>query len=654
MRNKFKSFLLAAACCLGLNAVWAQDAPTIHTIGDSTMEEKSTDPSINTNGQRGWPQMLPQFMINGATLNNRAKSGTSSKTFYENSRFWTTVKPQIKEGDWVIIQFGHNDEKHDGADGETGTYPWTTYKEYLTKYVNEVRELKANPILFTPIVRGYFSAGKITDKGAHNLGPDNIMNSGRDLDYVAAMKEVAQETNCPLVDHTALTRAICDEYGAEKTGELIYNVGDGTHIGEYGASLYARLAVQGLLAEGLLTEYFNADPEVMINPTSYDYGKTYVNAGAVYAFSISGIDLEPQTGTVNVVASENFLVSLDAADGFTSTLDIPYENGNVPMTNLYVKFLPTTQGVKEGTVTISNGTSTKTVALTGEGVSFEGGAEAMVYWELTANADAEVTGPVVAGEEVFSQMYVNRYAVPGSASDPAQWEGGLIDPSTKVQRCVIEGDAWPEGEIDVNYNRYVEFSVKANEGTVFNVDSIGMYVGGNGGSGMCFRVMCSTDPGFSEYTLISNRPNNAKNVMYQVSLKQIMAVDGGETLYVRIYPWYNSAATGKSLCIYGVTVKGVVTESGDVSIGGTDAGKSVYCYPAVTEDATNLRYSLQDDGEVCIRLQDAYGRMVWSESSYRQAGAYDEPLSLGALPQGIYFCTVESAEGSETVRIVKK
>ncbi len=165
MKNKLKSFLLTAFCSLGLASVFAQ-APTVHTIGDSTMEEKSTDPSVNTNGQRGWPQMLPQFMVNGATLNNRAKSGTSSKTFYEESRFWTTVKPQIKEGDYVIIQFGHNDEKHAGADGEVGTYPWTTYKEYLRKYVNEVRELNATPILFTPIVRGYFSANKITDKGA--------------------------------------------------------------------------------------------------------------------------------------------------------------------------------------------------------------------------------------------------------------------------------------------------------------------------------------------------------------------------------------------------------------------------------------------------------------------------------------------------------
>ena len=77
MKNEFKSFLLAAVCSLGLASAFAQ-APTVHTIGDSTMEDKSTDPSVNTNGQRGWPQMLPQFMVNGATLNNRAKSGENN------------------------------------------------------------------------------------------------------------------------------------------------------------------------------------------------------------------------------------------------------------------------------------------------------------------------------------------------------------------------------------------------------------------------------------------------------------------------------------------------------------------------------------------------------------------------------------------------
>ena len=149
---------------------------TIHTIGDSTMEQKATDSISNPNGQRGWAQMLSQFIINGAILNDRAKSGTSSKTFYEekdsygNYRFWPTVKPQIKAGDYVIIQFGHNDEKdggwqsaHNGvAYTGIGTNPWEQYTRYLTAYVNEVRALGAIPILMTPIVRNGWTGTSIS------------------------------------------------------------------------------------------------------------------------------------------------------------------------------------------------------------------------------------------------------------------------------------------------------------------------------------------------------------------------------------------------------------------------------------------------------------------------------------------------------------
>ena len=132
------------------------------------------------------------------------------------------------------------------------------------------------------------------------------------------------------------------------------------------------------------------------------------------------------------------------------------------------------KGVKNGTLTVSNGTNTKTATLTGEGVSFEGGVAAQAYWQLSQDTKAVVTGPILAAEEVFSQMYADRYAKPGN---PTTWIDGWIDPETKTQRNIIEGDEWPENEIDVNYNRYIEFSVTANAGTTFNIDSIGLYAG---------------------------------------------------------------------------------------------------------------------------------------------------------------------------------
>mgnify|MGYP003054550645 CR=1 FL=1 len=437
----------------------------------------------------------------------------------------------------------------------------------------------------------------------------------------------------------------------EKAKELIYNVGDGTHIGEYGATLYARLAVQGLAAQGLLTEYFNANPDVLINPVSHNFGKSYLNAGSVYAFSVSGIDLTPENGKITVTASEGFEVSRSATEAFASTLEISYENGNVPMTSIYVKFLPTEKGVKNGTLTVSNGTNTKTATLTGEGVSFEGGVAAQAYWQLSQDTKAVVTGPILAAEEVFSQMYADRYAKPGN---PTTWIDGWIDPETKTQRNIIEGDEWPENEIDVNYNRYIEFSVTANAGTTFNIDSIGLYAGGSGGNGMCFRVMCSKDPGFGEYTLISNRPTNVSNTMYPISLKEIIELNGEETLYLRVYPWYSSKSNRKSICLYGVTVKGVVTEGGVTSIETPRNVGKAYCAPAITTDKTTLHYGLSELSPVNITLYDMEGRTMHHYNDNLEAGDYAHEISLGGFLNGIYLCKLMTGNRIQTLRIIKK
>lgn len=112
---------------------------TLHTIGDSTMATYDE----STSDIRGWGMMFQQFFSAGVTVNNRAKNGASSKSFYIEAPYWTTVKQQIKSGDYVIIQFAHNDEKNGGLDGGTdalnpingtdyrGTNPQTTYKDYL-------------------------------------------------------------------------------------------------------------------------------------------------------------------------------------------------------------------------------------------------------------------------------------------------------------------------------------------------------------------------------------------------------------------------------------------------------------------------------------------------------------------------------------------
>lgn len=654
-----KHYLLISFFVLSLVLLCSTErasAFTIHTIGDSTMEYK--DPAVTESGQRGWAQMLDLFVVNGVTINNRAKSGTSSMTFYEqedasgNKRFWATVKPQINAGDYVLIQFGHNDEKHNGEEGEIGTNPWQSYTMYLKKYVTEVRELGATPVLLTPIVRNQFSNGKITDKGAHNLG---MGTDSKELDYPGAMKAVAEELNCLLVDHTALTKGICEQYGPTKVSELIYNVGDGTHIGEYGAILYARLAVQDMIRQNILSEYFNADPELMVSPSSYDFGKCHMNTVAVYPFSVSGIDLVPAEGEVAVSVSNGFLISKEQNKNFSQTLNLSYINGNLAMTTIYVRYAPKMVGLMTGAITFTYGDgSTKQIELKGECVSFEGGQNAGVYWELSKDESYVSEGPISIIPEVFSKMYVGRYAAPGSTTT---WEDGKVDSATKTQRNIIEGDNWPAGEIDIVHDRYIQFGVTAVKGTVFNVDSIGLYVGGSGTNNMRFRVLCSKDQTFSDPIMIADRQTNTTNTMYPVSHSSIIEVAGEESLYLRVYPWLNNGGSSKSICLYGVTIKGIVTEqteTGNETIEISN-GKSAYCTPAITGGSTILNYTLHSGSSASINVYSLRGEsLVQIQVPAQNAGTYQQMIDLSQFPSGVYLCSVLSGTEKTVARVIKR
>lgn len=155
--RKLKTLTLAAAVLLSTTMT----AKKVHTIGDSTMANYDENATVT----RGWGMYLGLF-LDGWEVNNRGKGGADTRGFYEGAAYWATVKQQMTAGDYVIIQFGHNDEKNGGMDGvalkqyyidkgdETtaatvdtrGTVPSTTYKEYLRKYVEDARaRLHAHP-----------------------------------------------------------------------------------------------------------------------------------------------------------------------------------------------------------------------------------------------------------------------------------------------------------------------------------------------------------------------------------------------------------------------------------------------------------------------------------------------------------------------------
>lgn len=272
--NLFKkgmALLLSLVICLPLPS-----AVKVHTIGDSTMATyASNSPKI------GWGQVLQQFFTNDVNIVNHALSGRSSKSFYQEK--WSSVKGQINEGDYVIIQFAHNDEKANGLDGDSlqayynaaginkeadlrGTSPNGSYKEYLRKYINETREKGGKPILVSSICRKYFSGNSIKRNGRHDLGDkfdkltENGLSSGNKVpasdhtyDYPYQMKLVAEEMGVPYLDMTTATAELFVENGST-TVTTWFASGDNTHTNATGAKIMAELGARLLREAGIMAD----------------------------------------------------------------------------------------------------------------------------------------------------------------------------------------------------------------------------------------------------------------------------------------------------------------------------------------------------------------------------------------------------------------
>ena len=580
-----KTHIIVAALCT-MTSLWPLSAQTVHTIGDSTM----ADYNESTTDQRGWAQMFQQFFDETITINNRGKSGASSKSFYEETAYWATVKKQISEGDYVIIQFAHNDEKNGGMDGDSvraktgdmtvdyrGTTPQGSYKEYLRRYVNETRELGAHPILVSSMCRKYFSGNTIRRNGRHDLGDsfsilndDGTISTGNkipeddhSMDYPYAMKQVAEEMDVPYIDLTTKSAELYISYGEAACTELLFRENDGTHPIALGATLIARIVAQEMAAQGILADHIQQNADLLVNPTAVDFGKAYTGQQLVREVSVSGFDLTPASGTFTVTATKGFDLSADGKN-YASSTTINYTDGNLTYTRIYVRATITGAGLMSGTLSLSNGHHEKSIALSCEGIELAGGEEVMLQWPLDKDDSYVLTGPAIAVPQSWSEMTVQRYASPNANTvwpDWCEFVNGQL-----TQRNLIVGEVWPAGEIDEVSTRYIQFGITASEGTVLHIDSIGLYVCGAGGSGMRCRVSYSTQADFSDATSIAELTSAmTANTMYAIQYQPVVELEAGETLLLRVYPWYSSQATGKTICLSHVTLHGVASSSSAIT-----------------------------------------------------------------------------------------
>ena len=637
MKSIIKLFITAFVLC-SLMSVKAQI--TVHTIGDSTMATYDE----NTSDIRGWGMMFQQFFTPGVNVNNRGKNGASSKSFYLEAPYWTTVKQQIKSGDYVIIQFAHNDEKNGGLDGGTdpsnpingtdyrGTDPQTTYKFYLRKYVDETRALGATPILATSMCRKYFSNSAITRKGLHDLGPDfSLPDSDNTYDYAEAMKEVAIEKGVKLIDLTTLTKNLVESYGDAAATAQLYVAADSTHPTALMGTLTARLCAQAMVAQNILASYINTSTDVLINPTACDFGNGYTGQVLTKELTITGLDLSPAAGSFNLSASDGFLIAANKTDTYSSSITMNYSGGNLAFTKFYVSVTQSTGGTKTGTLTVTNGTITKTVPLTANFIKLTGGTEVNVVWDLTANDSYLLAGPAIPLNQSHVGMTVQAYSAPSSST---VWpsESGYTT-TRKTQRNEATGGTWPAGEIDEVSTRYTQFGVSASAGTELNIDNIKMYVGGAGGSGMRCRISYSKD-NFVTTFVAGELQSMASNTMYAVSKIPVMKLAEGETLKVRVYPWYNASApaTGKRICISEVTIHGVALPATTLSVNQSDSKKTAW----IVKDGSIKIINAPAESKVTIF--DMSGKVQFSKS-------YSGANIPAPRMKGTYIGRIESSKG---------
>ncbi len=218
----------------------AETIPRIFLVGDSTMADKG-----NAIPEWGWGMALQKFVVDSALVRNHAKNGRSSKSFVDEG-LWAAVLTEVRPGDFVVVQFSHNDEKSDVA---RHTDPATTFKDYLRNYIAETRERGGIPILATPVVRRRFD---VSGKLVYTHG-----------DYPDAIRAVAKAQDVPLLELEHATAKLLTDAGVEPSKAFfmwiepgVYpnrpdGAKDDTHFVELGATKVAELAVQQMRTLGL-------------------------------------------------------------------------------------------------------------------------------------------------------------------------------------------------------------------------------------------------------------------------------------------------------------------------------------------------------------------------------------------------------------------
>jgi lysophospholipase L1-like esterase len=255
------------AALRSLSITSAPAAPTVFIAGDSTVTDR------DGGGDVSWGQLLSRFLKPGVAVSNHAQSGETLKSFANGLRL-EKILSQTKKGDYLFMQFAHNDSKDIWP--QTYVEPETTYKAYLKVYISEARLRGATPVLVTSMDRGNRATGAPTH--SHDGYPE-------------AMREVAREDHVPLIDLYNMSIAFYRAAGADAPKILA----DGTHSTVYGGYEFTKCIVMGIKQNNLDLANFIVDDFKDFDPAHPDSFAT-LNLGDLFSTGRDGRGIRGGTG----------------------------------------------------------------------------------------------------------------------------------------------------------------------------------------------------------------------------------------------------------------------------------------------------------------------------------------------------------------------
>jgi len=238
-------------------------ATTVFLCGNSTVVDQEDEPWAS------WGQMITRWFTPRVVIANYAESGLSCTSFLAQLRL-DKILSQLKKGDYVIVEFGHNDEKEKKA----GDGAWYSYSRNLKIFVDRVREAGGQILFCTPTARRFFNDDHRTIRNTHG-------------DYPEAMKTVACREQVPVIDLTAMSTVFYEALGVDGSKKSLVHypantfpgqdkpLADNTHFNPFGAWEIAKMVVMGLkqmnspLADGLCSDWQDFDPARPDNPDSF-------------------------------------------------------------------------------------------------------------------------------------------------------------------------------------------------------------------------------------------------------------------------------------------------------------------------------------------------------------------------------------------------